>query len=182
MKTMRVRTNATKSGDVAGDESVGSKSEHELFKDRLREKMLSAEGALADQNEAIADRLSGCFHALLWLGGAVFIWKYCDVWHTLTSDTKVIRPVFYFGLAFMALMIGIATYLTHVLPRIDPEAAKDYTNKCPKLSNTAGGSAIVMYFCFVFSLWPVWGVFSFIVVTVSLVAAAFFGNLLPPYW
>jgi hypothetical protein len=136
----------------------------------------------AEKQDKFAIRLQGIIHSLFWIGAAVVSNTYLDTLRVIREDSRV----WWFPFGVLAVLciantFGIAIYLTYVLPKTDPEAAKDYVNKRPKLSISAGASAMIGYIFMIVQFWPVWGFWSLLNITVSSFAVLMSGNLFPPY-
>jgi hypothetical protein len=162
---------------------VNLSSKPDPFKESLAKTAGMAEKRVhIEKQDKFAVRLQGIMHSLLWVTASILLNSYLKTWAVIQQDPLV----WWFPFGILAILcilatISIAFYLTYILPKVDPEAAKDYIKTRPRLSISAGAASLIAYFSMIVQFWPVWGFWAFVNITVTCFAVLMSGNLFPPY-
>jgi hypothetical protein len=129
----------------------------------------AARSSSSNAQQSRSERISIKLHALLWVIVAYALASYTQLFHTLLTDDRILRPSLYISLFAYALNIILMIYLTIYLPYKFPTSDKYITHAsspqfwnayCPNVipiitASSVLGSAFLCRACF-----PIWGFFT----------------------
>jgi len=127
-----------------------------------------------------AQRANSILQSLGWLGAAAFIIYYSSMWRVITTDSRVNSFFLQVGFVSMAAQALIFLYATVFLPfrvgRVD-----DYMVSCPRAVYASIANGLLIWIAFVIALWPIWGFFTPVMLTIIGFAAILSPNLVPSF-
>eukprot|EP00457_Paulinella_chromatophora_P022573 gb/GEZN01025541.1/.p1 GENE.gb/GEZN01025541.1/~~gb/GEZN01025541.1/.p1 ORF type:complete len:163 (+),score=10.03 gb/GEZN01025541.1/:26-514(+) len=128
----------------------------------------------------LMDKTNRYIHALGWVGAAIFVVVYSNIWEILLQDSRVIRKVLYLGAFSGGTVFSIIIYLTiSERCRTGMKLTDDLNKTHPRHIQVAAASSVLCWFCFVIACWPVWKFMTPVIMTVISMGLILSTNFLP---
>ena len=91
------------------------------------------------------------------------------------------RPSLYVGAAAFVALLSILVYMAAVMPRMHGGAIEQYYDIAPHIVHTALACCLLSFFAFLLALWPVYHLWTPLILAVLSMAAVLAPNALPSF-
>jgi len=145
----------------------------------------SQQTSSSSSSSSRSERISIKLHALLWVIGAYALASYTQLFHTIITDERILRPSLYISLFAFTLNGMLMLYLTIYLPYKFPTDEYYTTNAglpqfwnayCPSVTPIITASSVIGSFFLCRACFPIWGFF-FTPLLLSVVGLGIFFSL-----
>jgi hypothetical protein len=127
------------------------------------------------------EHISQTIHSLVWLGVAVAILYFGDVWRVMKEDPRLNRSFLIAAWACQGVLATVVFYITFWIPFVDRKKVYAYDRYCPRAIYTAIAAAFASFVLFTIAFWPVWHFLTPVLVFCVGMAAILSANFLPSW-
>ncbi|KAL3781838.1 hypothetical protein ACHAWO_009204 [Cyclotella atomus] len=113
------------------------------------------------------ERISDKLHALAWAVSAYFIARYTQLFHTILTDERILRPVLNLSITLFSINAALISYLTIYLPcikfrklantKLSACSSAFWDVYCPRVIPAMTVCGLFGSFLLVRACYPVWG-------------------------
>lgn len=139
----------------------------------------------------LSERISIKLHAFLWVIVAYALASYTQLFHTVYTDERILRPSLYISLCTFTLNVMLILYLTIYLPYKFPTSDNKYTTHasspkfweayCPSVIPIITVSSVVGSLFLSRACYPIWGFFTPLLLGVVGLGIAFSLHFIPVF-
>jgi hypothetical protein len=143
----------------------------------------SDDGGVADAKKKHAERVERIqtkLHAALWVIVACCVVSYTDFIKVILTDGRINRMPLNLAVMAMVVIVSILCYLCVYLPIF--EKISDYRMwevHCPNMIPMLTGAGAVCIISLTTAMWPVWGIFSPVLVFFLMMGFMFVAHFIP---
>lgn len=118
--------------------------------------------------------------SVCWIGASVCIAYVSDFVNVISlQNDQVCRPIFFVGATLLGINLALTIYLVLYLPRVLRIDHTGWSTYCPRIIPTMTGIGIASFLLITRATWPVWGVFTPLILAVVALGALFSLHFIP---